>query len=285
MRSWKVLFPVAIVLVSGIVFAIGNHPVTTGPAEGSQFIGVASTQPSNQYLRIGTFNIDGGEGLDGKLDLDRTASCMQKMNFIGMEEVHGFIFAEPPNQAIALGELLHLPYLYAPAEKRWGHETFGNAAFSDLTIKHWQRVVLPSRPFKALRNYLLTEVDWHGTAVHIVTTHTDWKAGGEAQFKIVRDLFLNLPRPAILMGDLNTPASDPLIHDLQNTNGVQEAIGKILDPIPGRVDWIFLRGLTTVDAGMVDIKASDHPAYWAQVKLQSDTLTSRASRATRPSSH
>ena len=177
------------------------------------------------------------------------------------------------------------PHLYVPAEKRWGHETFGNAVFSDLTVKHWQRVVLPSQPFKALRNYLLTEVDWNGVTVHIITTHTDWKPGGVEQFQIVRDLFLNLPKPAILMGDLNTPASNPLIHDLQKTAGVQEAIGKILDPIPGRVDWIFLRGLTTIDAGKVDVKASDHPAYWAQVKLQMDGLTNPASRATQPSSH
>jgi endonuclease/exonuclease/phosphatase family metal-dependent hydrolase len=193
---------------------------------------------------------------------------MQKLDFIGMNEVHGFLWGDPPNQAITLGQCLHLPYLYVPAEKQWGRETFGNAVFSDLPIKHWQRVVLPSEPFRARRNYLLTEVDWHGTAVHIITTHTDWKPGGAEQFQIVRDLFLHLPTPAILMGDLNTPHSNPLIANLQTTPGVEEAIGKVLDPIGGRVDWIFLRGLTTVDAGQVDLKASDHPAYWASVRLK-----------------
>jgi endonuclease/exonuclease/phosphatase family metal-dependent hydrolase len=198
------------------------------------------------------------------------------MDFVGMNEVHGFIFDQPENQAEALSPLLHLPGLYVPAEKRWGHDTFGNAVFSDLAIKHWQRVVLPSERFRAKRNYLLTDADWNGKPIHILTTHTDWKSGGVKQFEIVRDLFLSLPTPAILMGDMNTPEHYPTppyaltpAGELARMPGVEEAIGKVLDPIPGRVDWIFIRGLTTVDAGQVDLKASDHPAYWAQVQLKS----------------
>jgi endonuclease/exonuclease/phosphatase (EEP) superfamily protein YafD len=126
--------------------------------------------------------------------------------------------------------------------------------------------VLPSEPFHAKRNYLVTDAIWHNKPIHFITTHTDWKSGGVKQFEIVRDVFLNLPTPAILMGDLNTPPSDDLIKNLKKKPGVEEAIDKILDPIPGRVDWIFLRGLTTVDANPVELKASDHPAYWASVK-------------------
>jgi endonuclease/exonuclease/phosphatase family metal-dependent hydrolase len=257
-----------LLLIPGIVYLIGNHPLATGPAEGNQFTGFATTQPSGPYLRIGTFNIDGGQGADQRVDLDRTASCMQKLDFVAMNEVHGFVFGDPQNQAITLSQSLQMPYLYVPAEKQWGRPTFGNAVFSALPIKHWLRVELPSQPFRAKRNYLLTDADWRGRDIHFLTTHTDWKSGGVEQFQSVRDLFLKLPEPAILMGDLNTPASNPLIANLQKTPGVEEAIGQILDKIPGRVDWIFLRGLKTVDAGQVDLKASDHPAYWAQVKLK-----------------
>jgi endonuclease/exonuclease/phosphatase family metal-dependent hydrolase len=257
-----------VLCIAGIVYAIGNHRLSTGPAQGTEFSGFASTQPSGPFLRIGTFNIDGGQGTDGRVDLDRTASCMQQLNFIGMNEVHGFVFGTPQNQAFPLSQALHMPYLYVPAEKQWGRGTFGNAVFSDLPIKSWQRVELPSEPFRAKRNYLLTDADWHGKDIYFLTTHTDWKSGGAEQLRIVRDTFLKLPEPAVLMGDLNTPASDPLIAELEKTPGVEEAIGKILDQIPGRVDWIFLRGLTTLDAGQVDLKASDHPAYWAQVKLR-----------------
>lgn len=252
-----------------MVYGVGDYPRSTGPAEGSHFDGVPATQQAgNRYLLVATFNIDSGQGLDGKTDLHRTAKCLQKIDFIGMNEVHGFHWGEPKNQAEALSDILHLPYLYVPVEKRWGGETFGNAVFSDLPITHWQRIVLPSEPFKAKRNYLLTDAQWHGKTIHFLTTHTDWKSGGEEQFKIVRDVFLSLPTPAVLMGDLNTPPSSPLIEDLKKTTGVEEAIDTQLDKIPGRVDWIFLRGLRTYNAGQVDLKASDHPAYWASVELK-----------------
>jgi endonuclease/exonuclease/phosphatase family metal-dependent hydrolase len=266
----KIIAGVLMIVIVAITIALVGQVHSTGPAEGTSFIGTSATQPSGPYLRIGTFNIDGGQGLDEKTDLKRTASCMQKLNFIGMNEVHGFMFFNPPNQAIILGQFLNLPYLYVPSERRWGHDSFGNAAFSDLKILHWQRVVLPSEPFHARRNYLLTDAQWNGKTVHFVTTHTDWKTGGEAQFKIVRDVFLNLPTPAVLMGDLNTTIKNPngLIPDLEKRPGVEEAVSKIIESPPGRLDWIFLRGLTTVDAGEVDLKASDHPAYWAAVKLK-----------------
>jgi endonuclease/exonuclease/phosphatase family metal-dependent hydrolase len=255
-----------LLIAGGAIFYLGDQPVSTGPAQGTAFIGPPTTAPTGPYLRIGTFNIDGGQGLDEVTDLARTARCMQKLDFIGMEEVHGFFFADPPNQEEILSSLLHLPGLWVPAEKRFGRETFGNAAFCDLPIISWQRIELPSEPHRAKRNYLLTQASWHGKPLHIITTHTDWKSGGERQFEIVRDAFLESPTPAILMGDLNTPRSNPLIGNLLKTPGVEEAVSQVLEPIPGRVDWIFLRGLKTVDAGMVDIKASDHPAYWAVVK-------------------
>jgi endonuclease/exonuclease/phosphatase family metal-dependent hydrolase len=268
-RPRRFLPLLSFLIFGAILYAIGEHPRSTGPAEGTQFAGRPATrQAGNQYLLIATFNIDSGQGLDGKTDLTRTARSLQKIDFIGMNEVHGFLWGEPKNQAKALSDILRLPYLYVPVETQWGEETFGNAVFSDLPITRWQRIVLPSHPFMSKRNYLLTDAEWHGKTIHFLTTHTDWKSGGEEQFKIVRDVFLSLPAPAILMGDLNTPPSSPLIQDLKKTPGVEEAIDTQLDKVPGRVDWIFLRGLKTHDAGQVDLKASDHPAYWASVELK-----------------
>jgi endonuclease/exonuclease/phosphatase family metal-dependent hydrolase len=136
-------------------------------------------------------------------------------------------------------------------------------------VIHWRRVVLPSARFRALRNYMVSDVDWHGSTVHFLTTHVDFKAGGDEQLQIVMQIFLNLPEPAILMGDLNHTGNSPQIQQLLSTTGVEEAINSFLGPPPKpRVDWIFLRGLKTIDAGIVDFGASDHPAFWAQVKAQ-----------------
>ena len=266
-RRWSWL--ISFVFVAAFIYGAGDHPVSTGNAQGNVLDGPATTQQaSRRYLRIGTFNIDGGQGTDGKIDLDRTARCLQKLDFIGLNEVHGFLWGDTPNQASELSESLHLPYMYAPVERRWGRETFGNAVLSDLAVQSWKRVALPSHLFGAKRNYMLTDVLWNKRHVHFLTTHTDWKSGGVEQFEIVRDVFLSLPEPAVLMGDLNMPPSEPLIQRLKATPGVEEAVDTVMDKVPGRVDWIFLRGLKTQDASPVELHASDHPAYWASVYLK-----------------
>ncbi len=258
---------VSILLLIAAGFWLGRAQ-STGPAEGSALIGTTDTKPARNSLRIGTFNIDGGHGTDGQLDLDRTARCLQRLDFVSLNEVHGDLF-DATNQAQLLSEKLNLPYLFLPAEQRFGRPTFGNAIFSDLPVIHWQRVVLPSDRFHALRNYTLTDADWHDTTVHFLTTHVDFKSGGDEQLRIVIQKFLDLPEPTVFMGDLNHTEKDPQIQKLLSTVGVDEAISSFLGPTEKpRVDWIFLRGLKTVDAGIVDFGASDHPAFWAQVVLK-----------------
>lgn len=273
-RRRRLVWIAIVLIIAGAAYGWAGRATPVGPAEGTALIDPPATQPAYRHstLRLGTFNIDGGQGLDGKVDLGRTTKCLQRLDAIGLEEVHGFA-GDPPNQAVELGRLLKMPYLYVPAEQRWGHDSFGNAFLSDLPVHHWQRVVIPSSPMHARRNYLLTELKWHGRPLHVITTHVDFKGNGDDQLRTVIDAFLAQPTPAVLMGDLNHPASDEQIKKLIATPDVEEAVGQVLEPVKGRVDWIFLRGLHTVDAGSVDLKASDHPAYWAEVRDATPTTT------------
>jgi endonuclease/exonuclease/phosphatase family metal-dependent hydrolase len=263
-RFIRILF-IALLIV-GVGFWFGRAK-PTGPAEGTHLNGAADAHPSSTSLRIATFNIDGGYGTDDQFDLNRTARCLQRLDFIGLNEVHGDLMGIAIDQAQILSAKLKLPYLFVPAERRFGNPTFGNAVLSDLQITHWQRIFLPSAPFRALRNYLLTDVNWNGHTVHFLTTHVDFKSGGDEQLRIVTQVFLSLSPPAVFMGDLNHTGNSPQIQQLLATGGVEEAINSFLGPPEKpRVDWIFLRGFQTVDAGIVDFGASDHPAYWAQIK-------------------
>jgi endonuclease/exonuclease/phosphatase family metal-dependent hydrolase len=278
------MFVISVVVVAvtwGVVAYLGRA-TPAGPASGAAFFGTAAAYaPRGGTLRLGTFNIDGGEGHDnGIVDLSRTAKSLQKLDFIGLQEVHGSGGEAPTNQAAELSTLLKLPFVYAPAERRWGHDDFGNAVFTDLKVDHWDRIVLPNAGFHALRNYVLVDAEWQDKPIHLIVTHVDWKTGGDEQLAIVIDRFLHLPTPAVLLGDLNHPPSSPQIQTLLATSGVHEAVHEILEKTPGekiggRVDWIFLRGLLPVDAGQVDTKASDHPAYWAEVRREPSASTQR----------
>src|ERR1700722_7405797 len=79
---WILGFLVVAAIVSGAI----KFP--TGPAQGTGLAGPSVPPPVGDTFRIGTFNIDGGMGTDGVTDLDRTARCLQHLDFIGLNEVH-----------------------------------------------------------------------------------------------------------------------------------------------------------------------------------------------------
>ena len=257
------VFAVLAVAVVGAGWFV-TLPTSAGPAQGIGLAG-AATHPVGAILRLATLNMDGGEGTDGRVDLTRTANCFRRADVVALQEVHGFGGDPPTDQAQDLSGLLKLPFVFAPAERRWGHPSFGNALLCGLPVVRWERVVLPSVPLHAKRNYLSATATWQGRPLNLIVTHVDFKAGGDEQLREVFARFLSLPTPAVLMGDLNHPAKDVQVKELLATPGVEEAVSAKLEPVPGRVDWIFLRGLRTLDAGQVELHASDHPAYWADV--------------------
>ena len=268
-RHPRTLIATAVLAIGVATFAWLGRATPAGSADGTTFDGPSPLPlPPRRTLRVATFNIDGGHGTDGKLDLTRTAKSVQRMDVVAFQEVHAS--SDVDNQAVPLSAQLHLPFLFAPAERRWGHDSFGNAVLTRLPVTAWHRVQLPDRPFAAKRNYVAVDLTWQDRPLHVIATHVDYKANGDQQLAaVVRD-FLALPEPAVLLGDLNHPADSPQIRQLIATPGVEECYGRLpdLDPVPGRVDWIFVRGLRTVDAGSVDgLHASDHPAYWAEVAL------------------
>jgi endonuclease/exonuclease/phosphatase (EEP) superfamily protein YafD len=81
--------------------------------------------------------------------------------------------------------------------------------------------------------------------------------------------FLELPRPAIFLGDLNGEVAEPEIRRLLAAPGVIDAVGqKLGSRAPPRIDFVFVRGLRVLDAGLRDEGASDHPLAWAEVTTQ-----------------
>ncbi len=115
---------------------------------------------------------------------------------------------------------------------------------------------------------MLANVSWRGRMVHVLITHLDREKDGPVQRRAIRELFLSLSEPAVLMGDLNASGDDEQIARLRTAPGVEDALGRVLGATAGaHIDWIFLRGLRCRDAGLVDAGASDHPAAWAEVEM------------------
>jgi endonuclease/exonuclease/phosphatase family metal-dependent hydrolase len=271
MRS-KVGLALALLAVLAAVAWHASLRRPTGPDEGTAIQGDVPLSPAaHRAIRVGTFNIHGGKGADDRRDLDRTADCLGGLDLVGLNEVRAQRTWSPRDQAEALAQRLGLDWLFAPAEHRWyGTEHFGNAILGRLPVTAWHRVPLRHRYDQSYRNMLTATVLHPDGEFRVVVTHLVASDGRDRreQLRAVIAAFKAIEGPAILLGDLNSAADDPQMQELLAAPGVEDPLGQRLGPTASsRIDWILTRGFRTIDAGVIDSGASDHPLYWAEVEL------------------
>jgi endonuclease/exonuclease/phosphatase family metal-dependent hydrolase len=264
-----------------------RHPTqATAAAEESQPLAAKEVIDGSRPrpFRVATFNIHGCRGPDGRCDIDRVASFLSGLDFVALNEVHGPGLFETRDQAALLGQRLRMAWLFAPAVRQWYCVESGNGLITALPVAAWHRKPLPRRDDYSYRNAVQVDVVRYGEeaavekngrvgvsnrVIHILLTHINrrWDSDREAQLRAVIAMFLALPEPAMLLGDLNSTAEDPQIRQLTSLPGVIDAVGQILGRGDcERIDWIFIRGLRCLDAGVVDNDASDHPVVWAELE-------------------
>ncbi len=272
-RSQRRRFWFALLLAISVVgfVAWGNDRVAAPGATGTTIAGQLSTTATlnRDSLRIATFNIHGGRGADDRRDLDRVADVLQGFDLIATQEVRGSTFTGSPDQAAILAEKLKLAWLYAPTERRWWRDSFGNALLTRLPITSWQRIPLACTQEKAFRNVVVAQVTFADATLHVLLTHLDRVTDREEQLREVIQIYRDLPAPAILLGDLNTDRHDPMWAALLKEPDIVDVLGNADSTVDDdrRIDWIIARGLEVIDAGVLDRGASDHPCYWAELRL------------------
>jgi endonuclease/exonuclease/phosphatase family metal-dependent hydrolase len=266
-----------VVVIAGMV-GYGSIRQPAGPAEGIAFAAVVGSKHAarapiaeSKPFRLATFNIHGAKGTDRIVDLSRTAACLKGAQFVGLNEVHGPWLWQQDDQAAALAVLLDMPSLFAPTERRWGHYEFGNGALTTLPVRSWQRIPLSRNEAKSFRNVIRVTAMIGDQPLNILVTHLDRSRDSERvhQLQVVREMFVSLAAPAVLMGDLNTTRDDPTLAKLLDTPGVVDALDRLPIEAPDRrIDWILVRGLKCLDRGSIDTAASDHPCYWVDCELE-----------------
>lgn len=248
----------------------GTATAPDGKATKALQVGRKPASMASRTLRIGTFNIHGGKGADGRRDLDRVAQSLRGLDFVALNEVHGPRLWQSLDQAGQLGHRMGLAWLFAPSTRSWYHLDSGNGLLSALRVAYWQRIPLAHRsPDRGYRNAVLVGLRHGDRTVHVLLTHITRRPdrSRQEQLRAVGDLYLALAEPAILLGDLNSEAEDPEMRRLLASPGVSDVVGRVLGPkTPPRIDWILVRGLRCVDAGILDHGASDHPMVWAELE-------------------
>jgi endonuclease/exonuclease/phosphatase family metal-dependent hydrolase len=126
-----------------------------------------------------------------------------------LQEVHGRTLTESHDQAQLLGEKLGMPWLYAPSERQWWHDAFGNGLITSLPVASWQRFPLSGTAATNNRSLLLVHMPLGGRMVHVLITHLPTTNDRESELRAVSALFFSLAEPALLIGDLNTRPGNP----------------------------------------------------------------------------
>lgn len=228
---------------------------------------------SGDTIRVASFNIHSGVGMDGVQDLKRIAQLLKPYDFVGLNEVRQPFVPGLSSQAEQLAAVSEQDWLFAPAERQWWCDHFGNGVLSRLKIGNWSRQPLRCTKGKGYRNLIDLEATLDGRSVRIFVTHIDRGQDREAQLERVIQQFLALPAstPAILMGDFNTTAEDPLLNPLFMAGNITDCGSRASDRSDDRIDWIFARNLECVTAGWVDAGVSDHPLVWAELRFPDRT--------------
>lgn len=261
------LLTTAVVLVFAVVL-MAYVPWPVPPASGSS-IYVPSRWHNGRVerLRVATYNIHRGRGVDGRRDLGRIGDVIRGSDVVALQEVGAAVWPRG-SQVQRLGTQLDMGWLYMPARYRWFHQDRGNGLLSVFPVNHWNRSILPGSARRTPRTLTSARLLVDGRELWLLITHLNTRNGRHAQLDVVLDRFRHYS-PAILLGDLNTPRDDPVLSQYLAQEPVIDALGQALGANdPGdRVDWVLTRGMQVVDGGVEASAASDHPYYWVDLRF------------------
>ncbi|MFC2083430.1 endonuclease/exonuclease/phosphatase family protein [Bacteroidota bacterium] len=176
-----------------------------------KLFGVDVTQ--QHEIRILSYNIRHGEGMDKRIDLKRIAEVISKTNpdLIALQEVDKNCERSGKiDIALELGAMLGMESRFGKFMEFQGGE-YGMAVLSKFPIINSRRIELPEgkkEPRCALE--IVVQPEASSSPVSFICIHNDWidETARVAQIKALLDAINDVKHPIILAGDFNGEMSD-----------------------------------------------------------------------------
>lgn len=235
------------------------------------------TSCSKPTLRILTYNIRHGEGMDRQLDLDRTAEVIKHLNphVVFLQEVDKITNrTNQVDQSKKLGELTNMFSVFGKFMDYDGGE-YGMAVLSRFPFKETRNHVVP--PGVEPRSALTVSIDVDGEEVIFCGIHF-YRTAEEryAQAKKVVEIFRDETSPVILGGDFNsTPDSEVMNLLNQHWFIPEKGVDHFTFPSDSadkEIDYILLRPQERFEVISIQVitepMASDHRPVLLEVKLK-----------------
>jgi endonuclease/exonuclease/phosphatase family metal-dependent hydrolase len=236
---------------------------------------VTGPQPDNATVnvRVMTWNIHHGEGLDGRVDLDRIAALIKEVNpdLVALQEVDRGTTRtarrDLPSELAALTGL-------TPVFSR--NIVFQGGDYGNATLSRWPILTSTNHHYLMLREgeqrgLLQTTIDIRGHHLSFWNTHIDHRPDNSERLSNVeeiRSLLTGSPHPVILAGDFNDFPDRPVyvnlsawFRDAWTEGGQGDGATFPGRDNPRRIDYLWLdrRGdFTVTHAQVLPSDASDH---------------------------
>lgn len=173
------------------------------------FTASVAMQAAEHTFRVMSYNIHHGEGIDGKLDIERIAALIkaEKADIVALQEVDkGTERTQRRNLAAELAQLTGMSFVFSNNYSFQGGE-YGNAVLSKFevtrTTNHWYRMLAAGEQ----RGLLLVQMLVHGQPLALLNTHLDHRSADPERLlsvEHIRGVVRALPdMPILICGDFN----------------------------------------------------------------------------------
>ncbi len=232
----------------------------------------AGTATGRVRLRVMSYNIHVGIGMDKKLDLARIAEVIkqQRADIVGLQEVdRGVERTGRVDEIRELARLTGMDYAFAHNLDYQGGQ-YGVAVLSRFPILAIDHQRFANRRERERRGFIRVEVEVAGRRLNFVTTHLDYQFLDGRIFETAQLLkaLAEVRGPVIVAGDFNEEPPGGAYEMMlragfadgwtpQTTAGLTYPADKPAK----RIDYVFHRGLGEVErisATVPDTLASDH---------------------------
>lgn len=232
-------------------------------------------------LRVLAYNIHHGEGLDGRLDLERLAEVIRgaEPDVVLLQEVdQGIARSGGGDQPAELARLTEMQVAFGP-NLEFGGGLYGNALLSRFPIAGSENHRLPQPNDSEPRGLLEVELETPDGRPPLIVfcTHFDHRHAEErrlsAEFVARRATELGA-RPLLLGGDLNATPDEPPLQILTKTWTVAGDLDQPTSPADSprrKIDYVLTTGpgWRVLESVVLDESvASDHRPVLAVLELE-----------------
>jgi endonuclease/exonuclease/phosphatase family metal-dependent hydrolase len=242
-----------------------------------------AAQTTGERVRVLSYNIHHGEGVDGRLDLERIARVIRSVepDLVALQEVdRRATRSGSVDQPAELARLTGLQAVFGPNIPLQGGD-YGNAVLSRWRIVQSENHHLPNVDAGEQRGVLEVHVESPATKTRVVlwATHFDHRRPDAERLASAEAIRSRVARqstaPALLVGDLNDVPASPTLKALSAdwTRTNPEILPTIPVAKPARqIDYVLFRPAhrwRAVETRVLDeAVASDHRPLFAVLELR-----------------